>query len=624
MPVSLPLRWPRSLRGQLACCFALVGGLLAVSMAVALGSLLAQNGRREAGSELLSVADNAAHLLADGLHLRLREVQVLAESPTLWAEGLDAQRVSQVLYRSQALNPHSVWIGVADPAGLVRTATRDMLLGAQVGGRPWFQAGRAGPHVGDVHPAKLLAGLLPPAADGGPPRFVDFAAPIIQGGRLLGVLGMHGSWDWTRATIESLLPPPQRRDGLEVFVFDRAGQMIYAPDGTLEQHRQAGQTLLRPMPDGHRDHGEAGVVTWRDGQDYFTAAVRLRALEQVSDLGWTVVTRQPVALALATAREGVRMALLVGLLGAGLAAALGWWLAGRLARPLRRIAGDAQAVQLAMQNGQPPHALPLRHGSLEVQQLSQALLGMSERLLQANAELEQRVQSRTQALEQANQALARLAHHDPLTGLLNRRGFDERVAQALASARRRQAPLSLLVIDADHFKQVNDRHGHAAGDQVLQAIAQLLGTRLREADIVGRIGGEEFAVALPDTGSLGASIVAAALVTAVRVAPMPVVGSISISCGGAAMLVGDETVDAALARADAALYQAKQQGRNRHCVAADLPATPAGTLCAMAAALPRPLAPNDSRFDVPPDEQAKDQATDQAKLYGPPRSSALR
>jgi diguanylate cyclase (GGDEF)-like protein len=571
MPARLLSCWPRSLRGQLACCFALLGTLLAVSLALALGGLLAQAGRSQAGVALHSVADNAARLLADGLHLRLREVQVLAASPTLWTDGIASERVRQTLYRSQALNPHSAWIGVADPAGVVRTATGKLLLGAQVGQRPWFMAGRQAPHVGDVHPAKLLASLLPPASDGGPPRFVDFAAPIVQGGQLLGVLGLHGSWDWTRATIESLLPPPAHRAGLEVFVFDRSDQMIYAPDGTLERHRQAGQALPQPAADqAGSDSLASSISTWRDGVDYLSAAITLRPLDRTSDLGWTVVSRQPVAVAHAAARHGAALALLLGLLGAALSAALGWWLAGRLAQPLRRIADDA----LAAQRDALPQVLPPRRGSLEVEQLSHALSGMSQRLLQANAELEQRVQERTAALELANKALAELAHHDPLTGLLNRRGFDQRLAIAMASARRRQAPLSLLVVDADHFKRVNDQHGHGVGDQVLQAIARVLQQRMREVDIVGRIGGEEFAIALVDTGSLGANIAAAALVAAVRAAAMPVVGSITISCGGAGMWVEGELPEAALARADAALYLAKQQGRNRHCIAADVADAP--------------------------------------------------
>lgn len=213
--------------------------------------------------------------------------------------------------------------------------------------------------------------------------------------------------------------------------------------------------------------------------------------------------------------------------------------------------------------------LPPRRGSVEIEQLSGALSGMTHQLLQANADLEQRVQARTAELEQANAQLERLAHHDPLTGLLNRRGFDERIAAALSSARRRQAPLSVIAVDADHFKQVNDRYGHDVGDQVLQAISQVLRKRLREIDIVARIGGEEFVVVLIDTGGLDAANVAAALVKAVEDAEMPAVGCVTISCGVADVHVHTEAPASALRRADAALYQAKQSGRNRHCIASE-------------------------------------------------------
>lgn len=566
---------PRSFRAQLACCFALLGAVLAISLSTGLGTMLAQKSRRDAGATLHTISENAARLLADGLDLRLREVQILAESPTLWSDGIDSTRVSQVLYRSQALNPYSAWIGIADPQGVVRVATGKMLVGADVRERPWFVAGARGAHVGDVHPAKLLAGLLPPGSDGGPLRFVDFAAPIWRDGRLIGVIGVHGSWEWTRATIESLLPQARDRMALEVFVFDRRGQMIYAPGSTLTRQLEAGQTLPRPSTgqtaSASARHDAASIVTpWRDGQDYLTATTAMTTHSAISDLGWTVVARQPVAVAHAAARQGASMALALGLVAAVLSAGLGWWLATRLTQPLRRIARDAQAVEAACSDPDTlPRELPRLRGSVEIEQLSAALSGMTHQLLQANAELEQRVQARTAELERANAALARLAHHDPLTGLLNRRGFDERIAAALSSARRRQTPLCLMTVDADHFKQVNDRFGHDVGDQVLQTISQVLRKRLREVDIVARIGGEEFVVVLPDTGGLGANSVAAALVNAMAHTEMPTVGTVTISCGVAEMKIDRETPESALRRADEALYRAKQTGRNRHCMADD-------------------------------------------------------
>ena len=562
MPRLLRFVLPRGFRAQLVCAFVLLGALLSLSLSAALGALLARKSEHDASAALRTVVHNASHLLAEGLHHRLREVQVLAASPTLWRDGIAAPGVDETLMRSQAIQPHSVWIGVADPRGIVRAATGQLLIGQDVSQRPWFQAALQGPYVGDVHPAKLLAGLLPPGSDGEPQRFVDFAAPVMHEGRVLAVLAIHGSWDWTRATIESLLPAADRRAGLEVFVFGREGQLLYAPPAGLQALRAAGQrNPLGPVP----AQDAVRALRWADGGDYLTAGVRLPARDAISDLGWTVVARQPLDAAYAAARAGASTALLVGLLATACAAVLGAWLAGHLTRPLRRIASDALAAQSAPE----PTELPPRSGNTEVEHLSLALNGMTRRLLQANAELEARVAERTQALEQANAALARLAHHDTLTGLLNRRGFDERMAAIVSSARRRGAPLSLLLLDADHFKQVNDRFGHAAGDVVLQTIGATLRKRLREVDLVARIGGEEFVVVLADTGSLGAGHVAAMLVDAVRRTPMPGVGHVTISCGVAELRVHAEELDAALLRADAAMYEAKRSGRDRWCLAAD-------------------------------------------------------
>jgi diguanylate cyclase (GGDEF)-like protein len=548
--------WPRSVRHQLAGAVALLVGVLAVTLALLVGEIGARHGRSSAGLRLHTVADNAARLLGEGLLVREREVRVLAESPTLWSDGLASERVRQVLHRSQVIHPHSVWIGVTDAAGTVRAATQDMLVGADVSQRPWWQAGAKGVHVGDVHPAKLLAKLLPPGSDGGPQRFVDFAAPIVQHGRLLGVIGIHGSWDWTRATLEGLLPEDAAARGLEVFVFDRTGQPIYASARGEDVHRRAGQQLPT-LPAAGTAGASAHVVRWADGQDYLTSAAPLRGPVDDNDLGWTIVTREPLAVSYAGARHIATVALLLGLSAALVASMIGMLVARRLTAPLRRISQAAASFERGAA------ALPAERGSIEVERLSSALSAMAGRLVAANAELEQRVAERTAELEQANARLADLARHDPMTGLLNRRGLDDRLADVLASARRRAAPVSLLVLDADHFKRINDRHGHDAGDQVLRALAEQMRQRLRAIDVVARIGGEEFVAVLPDTDAAGALQAAQALVARVAAQPLPVVGHVTVSIGVATLALGRETVQDALQRADEALYRAKAGGRNR-------------------------------------------------------------
>ena len=162
---------------------------------------------------------------------------------------------------------------------------------------------------------------------------------------------------------------------------------------------------------------------------------------------------------------------------------------------------------------------------------------------------------------------------DPLTGLGNRRYFDERGDGVLALARRRGRPFSVLMIDIDHFKRVNDQHGHAVGDEVLRALGNALKASLRGGDVCGRLGGEEFAVALPDEDREGAAATAERLRHALErlgassaAARGPI--EVTVSIGVAAYPEDGDALEALLRRADKRLFRAKQSGRNR-VVAAD-------------------------------------------------------
>jgi len=162
-----------------------------------------------------------------------------------------------------------------------------------------------------------------------------------------------------------------------------------------------------------------------------------------------------------------------------------------------------------------------------------------------------------------------LAHTDPLTSLPNRRRLLLTLPHLLALADRGRTPLCLMVIDLDHFKAINDTHGHAAGDAVLQAFGPLLVAQLRSADFVARVGGEEFVVVLPLTPLTGGHCVAERLREAIARTPL-VIGSVelrlSISLGLAERCPGEDG-ETLQKRADAALYVAKRQGRNRVAVA---------------------------------------------------------
>ncbi|KQO22250.1 diguanylate cyclase [Acidovorax sp. Leaf76] len=551
-----------SLRSQIALVFGTIVVALAALLSLGFGELIKVRNERDASAALLMVAENAGKLLANGLLERSREAEVLAAAEVVWVKGLDSPEAHHMLARSQAAQPNSVWIGVADAQGVVRNATGGLLLQQSVLERPWFQAGLDKLYVGDVHPAKLLEKLLPPQASGDPYRFVDFAAPIRIGPTTVGVLGIHGSWEWTGEVIESLTPPPTEDSALELFVFDRAGQLIYAPDGQTQALQAAGQQLPKPPPTargGAGDGTQPAVVRWLDGREYLTAIAPMKPRNAASDLGWRVVAREPVELAFAEAGRTVRLALVIGLTAAMVASVLAWLAARRLSDDLYALADAATAVEAET----PGTRIPQTRSSREVRKLSGALRRMTHHLLTAREAMEEKVRLRTLELEAANRALDLQARTDALTGLLNRRGFETQMAFALALARRSGRPLSIITVDVDHFKRVNDTYGHEAGDEVLRRLARTLEVRLRTSDVVARLGGEEFVALLPDTDLAGARAIAEALVTAMDEQTDPVVGHITVSAGVATMRgLYDEGSDM-LRRSDAALYEAKNQGRNR-------------------------------------------------------------
>jgi diguanylate cyclase (GGDEF)-like protein len=207
---------------------------------------------------------------------------------------------------------------------------------------------------------------------------------------------------------------------------------------------------------------------------------------------------------------------------------------------------------------------------------------MVETLRQSEQALEDRVADRTRTLEELNsrlrdkeRELEHLARHDALTGLANRLFLNDRIERAVARARRTGNSVALLLIDLDGFKQVNDAHGHAVGDELLVVIANRLRECVREADTVARLGGDEFVVLLEDIRHPeGPGQIVDKLIAAVQMPVMLDAGTlrVSASIGIACMPQHAGKADELLERADAAMYAAKAAGRNRWSIAAEKPA----------------------------------------------------
>jgi len=184
----------------------------------------------------------------------------------------------------------------------------------------------------------------------------------------------------------------------------------------------------------------------------------------------------------------------------------------------------------------------------ELARLQDELLAIEGQLTEKTAELEQ------------------LAYYDTLTGLYNRRCILEKLNEWLRHVRRYHVPLSIVMLDIDYFKHVNDAHGHRVGDRVLAELADFMRRSVRQTDLVGRYGGEEFLILLPRTDATGAVKMARRVCRALRAAPLHDAGGgalkVTASLGAAEYCEGDDE-DSLISRADAALYRAKEAGRDR-------------------------------------------------------------
>ena len=210
-------------------------------------------------------------------------------------------------------------------------------------------------------------------------------------------------------------------------------------------------------------------------------------------------------------------------------------------------------------------------GERDVARMIKGILAETRAMEQHNQKLRAQVAVSTAEIAGLKDRLAdarRDAMTDPLTGLANRMAFDRALGEEIAAAREAGTSVSLLMCDIDHFKRVNDAHGHPVGDQVLKLVAATIRQCVKGQDIAARYGGEEFAVILPQTNVMGGSAVAEFLRRTietkriVRKGTGEALGSVTLSLGVASLLPGEGPAEL-IERADRALYGSKQTGRNR-------------------------------------------------------------
>jgi len=260
-------------------------------------------------------------------------------------------------------------------------------------------------------------------------------------------------------------------------------------------------------------------------------------------------------------RDALWWSLAVTLLALMVSAVVATFLASSVTSPLRHISGVVDRIS----SGDLTARAALDEAGV-MWPLAYGVNQMAEHVAMNQESLREQVLRATDELRKQKEAAEMAARIDPLTGARNRRAFTEAAEIELQRALRYGTPLSLIMIDLDHFKSINDTYGHATGDAVLASFARSVAQEVREVDVVGRYGGEEFVVLLPNTEVTEALRVAERMRLAVAGTELQVQGQVlryTASFGVAALDARELNLGPFIARADAALYQAKRAGRNR-------------------------------------------------------------
>jgi diguanylate cyclase (GGDEF)-like protein len=344
-----------------------------------------------------------------------------------------------------------------------------------------------------------------------------------------------------RNALHGLLGVHYYRDGSYLYVVDTQGRLIFHEDGKRVGQDASSNAVVRQVLSGQE--GSQRVVN--------TLGVDMLAgFAPMQSTGWGIIAQRPTSAINAKLAQLARTTLLNAVPFALISLAVFWWLSRLISRPIRALADTAEHW------GAPEAAARISTVNswyFEVSRLKVALL--------AGVSL---LQQKMGALEAASMT-------DPLTGLRNRRGLD----LALKQFDLLDQHYAAVTLDIDHFKRVNDEHGHDVGDHVLRFLAAQMSECSRPTDVLCRMGGEEFLMLLPETDTTGASVAAERLMTRLRQAPSPIGSPVTVSIGIACSR-SHASHEATFKAADKALYHAKKAGRNRIVLASPIEQQPSG------------------------------------------------
>lgn len=497
---------------------------LALLVAGALGVYQAQ--REQLIADTLDTNEAFAQKLAATISDILRQAQqdLAYAAERMGRSGMDARVVQTELNRLREQGVSFNAASITDSNGIISTVVPKAL---QLEGR---RASQPGPDVADRY---RIATISRPFVSLLGNLAVQLTHPLqAPDGRYLGYVA--GTF-YLKAEggLSRLISQQFFRNDTYVYVVDANRLMLYHPETERIGHPVKGNTVIDEVLQGRA--GQQRLIN-SQGVDMLAGYAYAPLCK------WGIVVQRPTAATLSRLSGLMRHVLWLTLAPAALLMIVLWMLSYWIARPLREL---ALLVQHGYEQGLARRVRSVRGWYFEAQQLKRALLA---------------------ALDMVEARMGQLrdeAYVDALSGLGNRRGLNAALLACKVAGR----PFSVMVLDIDFFKRINDQYGHDVGDRVIQQVAQLMRSQAREADALFRMGGEEFLVLLPGTNLAAGLLVAERVRTMVEQAELLPGDVVTVSIGVAPWCEGDSALT--LKAADEALYRAKTSGRNRVMAAPD-------------------------------------------------------
>ncbi|SFX42996.1 sensor domain-containing diguanylate cyclase [Marinospirillum alkaliphilum] len=541
----LMFSWIKQFRMQLLATLSitLIGFTLVLSLVIWFKT--SEYLKQEIGYELVETTRLMADKLDRYVWSRSAELALINGLETL-RHPEDVEGIQQVLNQLHQFIPVFSWVGFIDPQGRVVAATSGMRVGEDLSRHRIFLNARHQRFFGGVQDL-VSSPENSSFSSVAPTHLIGISYPVLDHDqKFSGVLAAYLSLDWVREIIDGLTIPLATHKNIEMYVISGPdNRVLIGPETEVGQplHLQS-IVLARGGDIGFR------TETWPDGRIYLTSYVQSSGHQNYPGLEWVILLRQDLEKAYKPTRHMLGIIWLIGSVFGGLVLILSWMLAGRMARPLEQITLAARSMLDGSQR-----TLPRLKGYEEVEVLSNTLSTLVGQLIKA---------------ESSRDHLHRIAHHDALTGLPNRNAMNEFLARARQQSPGTSGNLTLMFMDLDRFKQVNDTYGHEVGDKLLQQVAGRLLPLLadNERQLLVRLGGDEFVFLLESELADPRAVFSRIAEQAIHQLNQEFIidgKSVHIGCslGGAVWPADDPDLQHVMVLADQALYRAKQQGRNQ-------------------------------------------------------------